>query len=208
MPCVQASPSSSGVTATGPNAWAGRLCTAPTPAASSWACRLRRHQVLASISRRTPSSARAGGLAAGMSAVMAARPASKSSPWASSASGMGCNAPCMASPARPSRSGCARPPTRPGRLAPAVAEWALALTVVVAQGSSPAASTVSRWLAQAAPRRHWLARGSGARHMAGSNAKGWGARPRFSASDKSCSCGAMKLQSSSACCRVWAAPVA
>ena len=66
----------------------------------------------------------------------------------------------------------------------------------------------AQWLAQAAPRRHWLARGSGARHMAGSNAKGWGARPRFSASDKSCSCGAMKLQSSSACCRVWAAPVA
>ena len=92
-----------------PNAWAGRLCTAPTR------CQLlglqaAQAQVLASISRRTPSSARAGGLAAGMSAVMAPDRLSKVQPWASSASGMGCNAPCMASPARPNRSGCARHP--------------------------------------------------------------------------------------------------
>ena len=56
-PPFQASPSSSGVTATGLNAVAGLLWKKPKPLASSLGIRLRRLQSLASISRRTPSSA-------------------------------------------------------------------------------------------------------------------------------------------------------
>ena len=48
----------------------------------------------------------------------------------------------------------------------------------------------------------WKARGSGDRYSSGSKGKLFGARPWFSSSYRSCSCGAMNAQSSRARCKV------
>ncbi|MDT4863821.1 hypothetical protein FQZ97_985450 [compost metagenome] len=81
-PC-QASPSSSGVIATGLNAVAGLLWKKPKPLASSAGIRLRSETSLASISRRTPSSACSGVALMGTSPVTTAISASKSMPKSS-----------------------------------------------------------------------------------------------------------------------------
>ena len=81
-PC-QASPSSSGVTATGLKAVAGLLWKKPKPLASSAGIRLRRLQSLASITSRTPSSACSGVAPMGTSPVTTATSASKSMPQSS-----------------------------------------------------------------------------------------------------------------------------
>jgi hypothetical protein len=47
---------------------------------------------------------------------------------------------------------------------------------------------------------HWKARGNGAMQRCASTGKAWRARPWFSASDSSSSCGETKFQSSSTCC--------
>jgi hypothetical protein len=82
-PLAQASPSSSGVTATGLKAVAGLLWKKPKPLASSFGIRLRRLQSLASITSRTPSSACSGVAPIGTSPVTTAISASKSMPHSS-----------------------------------------------------------------------------------------------------------------------------
>ncbi|MCY1380256.1 hypothetical protein D9M69_680600 [compost metagenome] len=81
-PC-QASPSSSGVTATGLKALAGLLWKKPKPLASSFGIRLRSDTSFTSISRRTPSSACSGVQPMDTSPVTTAISASKSIPKSS-----------------------------------------------------------------------------------------------------------------------------
>ncbi|MNT11169.1 hypothetical protein D3C72_1460360 [compost metagenome] len=92
-PPRHASPSSSGVTATGLNAVAGLLCTKPKPLESSAGMRLRRLTSLASINRRTSSSASSGLVPMATSPVMTAISASKSMPMASLATTMSSQGP-------------------------------------------------------------------------------------------------------------------
>ena len=88
LPSRHASPSSSGVTATGEKPLAGFDCRKPKPFASSAGIRLRRLTSLTSISRRTCASAAGVAVPIGTSPVTTATSASKSMPQASSASTM------------------------------------------------------------------------------------------------------------------------
>ena len=95
-PC-QASPSSSGVTATGLKAVEGLPCSRPRRISTSPAIKARRLTSLASRIRRTASSPCSGVAAMGTSPVMTASSASKSMSMASSGTTMSSQGPNMAS---------------------------------------------------------------------------------------------------------------
>ena len=187
-PPDQVSPSSSGVTATGLNAVAGLPWRKPKPLPSSAGIRWRRLQSLASITRRTPSSACSGPAPIVTSPVTTATSPSKSMPQSALANVAGSQGP------------------RKSSLPP----WYISGSPKKLSGiSAPRAlRTSSTWLRYAEPSAHWNARGSGAMHCSGTNGNACRVLPWFSATDRSCSSGAMKFQSSRACCSRVAMPVA